>query len=107
MRHFTRDHLFILPRAEEYRQFYGVSIGDILTCLNAPDTNEGLTTERFTAEKTIRDHRLYLYYYLTLPLQATDTEYFAIIDFIGYSAADEQRSRKEAVNEPTVPSPQG
>ena len=82
---FSRDHLFILPHADEYRQLYDISIDDVLTCLNDPDKHEGLATDHYTVEKTNHDHRIYLYYYLTYPLQATDSKVYAIVDFIGYT----------------------
>ncbi len=90
MRQFTKEHIFILPYAEKYRQFYSLSIADVLTCLNSPDTNEGLNTGYYTAEKAISDHHIYVYYYLTYPVQATDTQVYAIVDFIGYTGAEDQ-----------------
>jgi hypothetical protein len=49
---FTKDHIFILPHAEEYRRFYDVSIDHLLETLNAPDIHEGLADSRYTSEKT-------------------------------------------------------
>ncbi len=95
MRAFTRDHVFILPHADEYRRFYDLRMEDVLMCLNAPDTHEGLANERYTAEKQVGDHQIYVYYYRTLPLCGNSNEYYAIVDFIGYSAADDQPSKKE------------
>ena len=96
MHRVTKDHLFILPHAEEYRQFYDISIDDVLTCLNHPDTHTGLATDHYTAEKAMHDHHIYVYYYLTLPLQATDKEVFAIVDFIGYTSAADVPSRTQS-----------
>ncbi len=59
---FTTDHVFILPYAEEYRALYSIPQDIVLTTLNTPDTHEGLTTGRFTAEKTFGKHRVYVYY---------------------------------------------
>src|SRR2546421_7565267 len=90
MPQFTRDHILILPHTEEYRRFYDISTQDILSCLNTSDTQEGLATDHYTAEKKIKDHHIYVYYYLTYPLQATDNEVYAIVDFIGYTGAEDQ-----------------
>lgn len=84
-RAFTKDHVIILPHAEEYRLFYDVSREDVLRVLNEPDTHEGLATGYYTVEKQMGGHRLFLYYYLTLPLQAARDEVYAIVDFIGYA----------------------
>lgn len=46
---FQKDHMFILPHADEYRRFYDISIQDVLSCLNTPDTHEGLATDHYTA----------------------------------------------------------
>ncbi len=40
MPQFPTDHIIILPHAEEYRKFYGISLGQVLTTLNEPDTHE-------------------------------------------------------------------
>ena len=85
MLRFTTDHVFILPHAEEYRVLYSISLNRVLTTLNAPDTHEGLTTGRYTAEKAFGMHRVYVYYYRTLPLRGKADEVYAIVDFIGYS----------------------
>jgi hypothetical protein len=87
MHHFSKDHIFILPHAEEYRQLYSISIEDILTCLNNPDTREGLNTDHYTAEKAMNSHHIYIYYYLIYPVQAADNEMSVIVDFIGYTEA--------------------
>jgi hypothetical protein len=87
MLHFTADHVFILPHAEEYRVLYSIPQDLVLTTLNNPDTHEGLTTGRYTAEKTFGKHRVYVYYYRTLPLNGKADEVYAIVDFIGYSEA--------------------
>jgi hypothetical protein len=89
MRNFTRTHVFILPHVQEYRKFYDVTIDDVLDCLNTPDTHEGLATDHYTAEKAIKDHRIYVYYYLTYPVQAKDNEVYAIVDFIGYTTKED------------------
>jgi hypothetical protein len=86
---FTKDHVFILPQAEEYRKFYSLSIADVLATLNEPDTQVGLATDHYTVEKTYRKHRVYVYYYLTLPLQGKQDEAYAIVDFIGYTASQD------------------
>jgi hypothetical protein len=99
MPQFTSDHIFILPHAEEYRALYAVTIEAVLTCLNDPDINEGLATGHFTAEKQIGTHRLYIYYYRTLPLQGKTQEYFAIIDFIGYTGAQDRPHNSEEKRE--------
>ena len=87
MPRFTTDHVFILPHAEEYRVLYSIPLDQVLTTLNQPDTHEGLTTGRYTAEKTLAKHRVYVYYYRTLPLRGKSDEVYAIVDFIGYSEA--------------------
>jgi hypothetical protein len=84
MQAFLKDHLIILPRAEEYRNLYGRALDDVLFCLNEPDHHEGLATGHFTAEKDFKTHRLYVYYYRTLPLQYL-AECYAIVDFIGFT----------------------
>lgn len=93
MPHFPSDHVFILPNAQGYRQFFDVSSEQVLDCLNTPDTTEGLATNHYTAEKTIHNRRLYVYYYLTYPLQATDTDVYAIVDFIGCTEAEQQTEK--------------
>jgi hypothetical protein len=85
MPRFTTDHVFILPHAEEYRVLYSIPLMQVLKTLNTPDTHEGLTTGRFTAEKAFGTHRVYVYYYRTLPLRSKTDEVYAIFDFIGYS----------------------
>ncbi len=84
---FTTDHVFILPHAEEYRALYSISLKQVLETLNHPDTHEGLTTGRYTAEKTFGKHRVYVYYYRTLPLNGKTDEVYAVVDFIGYAEA--------------------
>jgi hypothetical protein len=85
MSHFTNDHVFFLPHVEEYQALYSIPLNQVLTTLNEPDTHKGLTTERYTAEKTFGTHRVYVYYYRTLPLNDKTDEVYAIVDFIGYS----------------------
>ena len=85
MPQFPRDHVFILPHAEEYRRFYGVSIKQVLECLNEPDLREGLAEEHYKTEKSFDGNCVYVYYYLTLPLQGKKDEAYVIVDFIGYT----------------------
>jgi hypothetical protein len=87
MLRFTNDHVFILPHAEEYRVLYSIPQDLVFETLNEPDTHEGLTTGRYTTEKTFAKHRVYVYYYRTLPLNGKTDEVYAIVDFIGYSEA--------------------
>ena len=93
MPRFTKDHIFILPHAEEYRRFFDVSIQHVLDRLNAPEHNEGLATDHYTAEKALNNRRLHVYYYLTYPLQATDTGAYAIVDFIGCTKAEDRPAK--------------
>jgi hypothetical protein len=85
MPQFTKDHVFILPHTEEYRKFYNISIEDILLTLNKPEVHAGLSSDRYTVEKSFGPYRVYVYYYLTLPLQGDKDEAYAIVDFIGYT----------------------
>jgi hypothetical protein len=87
---FTKEHIFILPHAEEYRRFFDVSIQQILDCLNEPERSEGLATDHYTAEKTINNRRLHVYFYLTFPLQATDIGAYSIVDFIGCTELEDR-----------------
>ena len=82
---FAKDHVILLPHAEDYRDTFNVSLAEVLSTLNDPELHEGLANERYTAEKTIGKRRIYLYYYQTLPLQAQQHELYAIIDFVGFS----------------------
>ena len=82
---FPKDHVILLPHADEYRDTYAISLAEVLSTLNEPELHEGLSNERYTAEKTIGKRRIYLYYYQTLPLQAQQHELYAIIDFVGFS----------------------
>lgn len=91
---FPKDHVFILPHAQEYRRFYGISIEQVLSCLNEPDLQEGLADDHYTVEKTVNGHRVYIYYYLTLPLQGNGDEMYVIVDFIGYT--DQEHPTKNA-----------
>lgn len=86
MQSFTKDRVIVLPHAEEYRKAYVISLDEIRVTLNEPELHEGFTNERFTAEKTIGNRRIYLYYYQILPFSAHQDEYYAIVDFIGYSS---------------------
>ena len=85
MQPFPKAYVIILPHAEEYRDTYNITLSEVLTTLNEPELHEGLSNERYTAEKTIGKRRIYLYYYQTLPLQAQQHERYAIIDFVGFS----------------------
>jgi hypothetical protein len=53
MHTFPKDHVIILPHAEEYRDTYTISLAEVLATLNEPELHEGLSNERYTAEKTI------------------------------------------------------
>jgi hypothetical protein len=99
MPQFTSDHIFILPHAQEYALLYDVSIEDVLLTLNDPDTNEGLATGHYTVEKQIGTRRLYVYYYRTLPLQGKTQEYFAIVDFIGYTGVEDRPQKSQGRRE--------
>src|SRR5438876_2289911 len=94
MPQFPRDHVFILPHAEEYRRFYSVSIKQVLECLNEPDLQEGLAEDHYTAEKLFNTHQVYVYYYLTLPLQGNRDEVYVIVDFIGYTPEERLQETK-------------
>lgn len=109
MRRFTKDHIFILPHAEEYRLLYGITIDELLLTLNAPDTHEGLAEDHYTSEKAFPTHRVYVYYYLTLPLQGERDEAYAIVDFIGYtpSEGETQRTGKNGHGSEDAPKPEG
>ena len=82
---YQKDHIIILPHTEEYRRLYDVSLDEILQTLNNPETHEGVSSDRYTVEKTKGKRRVYLYYYLTLPLHAKQDEVYVIIDFIGFT----------------------
>lgn len=84
---FTTDHIFILPHAEEYRWLYDIPLDDLLHTLNTPDTHEGLAADHYTNEKAFPGYRVYVYYYLTLPLQGGRDEAYAVVDFIGYTSS--------------------
>lgn len=86
MQQFTKDRVIVLPHAEEYRKAYAISLEEIITTLNTPEVHEGFTNERFTAEKTVGNRKIYVYYYQILPFSAQQGEYYAIVDFIGYSS---------------------
>jgi len=93
MPRFTTDHVFILPHAQEYRRFYGVSIAQVLSCLNTPDLREGLADDHYTVEKMFRTRRVYVYYYLTLPLEGDRDEVYAIVDFVGFTGQDDTSAK--------------
>jgi hypothetical protein len=85
MQTFAKDHVIILPHAEDYRDSYNVSLSEVVLTLNEPELHEGLSNDRYTVEKTIGKRRSYIYYYQTLPLQAQQNGLYAIIDFVGFS----------------------
>lgn len=85
MRTFPKDHIIILPHTEEYRKLYSISLNEVLLTLNGPELHEGISSDHLTVEKTIGKRRIYLYYYLTLPLQAKQGELYAVLDFIGFT----------------------
>jgi len=76
-----------INHAEEYQILYSIPLKQVLETLNHPDIHEGLTTGHYTAEKTFGKHRVYVYYYKTLPLNGKADEVYAVVDFIGYSEA--------------------
>jgi hypothetical protein len=86
MQTFAKDHVIILPHSEEYRRLYDISLGDVLLTLNDPEVREGVSSGRYTVERTIGKHRIYLYYFLTLPVQAKQGEFYAVIDFIAFGS---------------------
>ncbi len=94
MPRYPEDHVFILPHAQEYRRAYSVSIEQVLLCLNKPDLQEGLAEDHYTVEKTFNGHRVYVYYYLTLPLQGERDEVYVIVDFVGYTAENNHVKEK-------------
>lgn len=81
------------PPRRRIPPFFDVSIQHVLDCLNAPEHNEGLATDHYTAEKALNNRRLHVYYYLTYPLQATDTGAYAIVDFIGCTKAEDRPAK--------------
>lgn len=85
MQSFQEDHVIILPHAEEYRRLYDISIDEVVLTLNEPELHEGVSSGRYTAEKTSGSRRIYLYYFLTFPLQVKDNALYAIVDFIGFT----------------------
>jgi hypothetical protein len=85
MHKFSKDHVIILPHAEEYREVYTITLDEVVLTLNEPELHEGLIDDRYTVEKTIGKKRIYIYYYQTLPLQEEQGELYAIVDFIGIS----------------------
>jgi len=44
----------------------------------------------YTVEKDFAGHRVYIYYYLTLPLQADRDEAYVIVDFVGYTPEEQE-----------------
>jgi hypothetical protein len=58
---FPNDHVIILPRADEYRDTYNITLSEVLLTLNDPELHEGVSHERYTAEKTVGKRRIYLY----------------------------------------------
>jgi hypothetical protein len=88
---FTHDHVFILPHAQQYRQLYEVSVEEVLQTLNKPDLHEGLAEDHYTAEKTIGTRRIFVYYYVTLPLRGNSQERFAIVDLVSFTGREDKR----------------
>jgi hypothetical protein len=82
MPQFTKNHVFILPHAEKYRQRYEVSIDDVLLILNDPEEREGLAEGHYTTKRTFATNLVFLDYFVTLSLQG-DNEIYAIIDYVG------------------------
>lgn len=82
---FSKDHVVILPHAEEYRETYDISVDEVLDTLNDPEVHVGVSEGRDTVEKTIGKRRVYIYFYKTLPLQGKPGELYAIVDFVGFS----------------------
>lgn len=72
-----------MPHAEEYRQHYNVSIDDVLLILNEPEEQEGLASDKFTAARVFESSRVFLDYYVTLPLQGEGEMVCAIVDYVG------------------------
>ncbi len=87
MHQFPTDHVIILPHAEAYRDMYTISLDEVVLTLNEPEVHEGLSDDRYTVEKTIGERRIYLYYYQTFPMQGTQDELYAIVDFIGFTTS--------------------
>ena len=92
MYHFTKQNVFILPHSEEYRNFYAVSLDEILTTLNEPEVQEGVSEDRFTVEKQFGKRRVYVYYYRTLPLQNRGEDALcAVVDFVSVTEDSETK----------------
>jgi hypothetical protein len=91
MPQFTKNQVFILPHAQQYRQLYEVSVAEVLQTLNQPDVHEGLAEDHYTAEKTIGTRRIFVYYYVTLPLQGNGEERFAIVDLVSFTSVEDER----------------
>jgi len=85
MHKFAKDHVIILPHAEEYRKVYTISLDELVLTLNEPELHEGLSNEQYTVERTFGKKRVYVYYYQTLPLQGKPDELYAVVDFVGFS----------------------
>jgi hypothetical protein len=43
---FAKDHVIILPHAEDYRDSYTISLPEVLSTLNEPELHVGLANER-------------------------------------------------------------
>ena len=43
MQQFTKDHVIILPHAEDYRDSYNISFAEVVLTLNEPELHEGLS----------------------------------------------------------------
>lgn len=93
MHTFSKDHVIILPHAEEYRDVFTVTLDEVVLTLNEPDLHEGLTDDKYTVEKTIGNKRIYLYYYQTYPMQGKQDELYAIVDFIAFSELENEKKK--------------
>lgn len=85
MKKFSKNHVIILPHAEQYRNLYNISIDEVIDTLNKPDLLEGLPDDRYTAEKMFGKKRIYIYFYQTFPLLGTPSEHYAIVDFVSFT----------------------
>ena len=90
MNKFPKDHVFILPHSQEYQRLFTISLDEILLTLNEPDLHEGISEDRYTAEKVIGNRRIYIYYYLTLPLQGKENEVYAVVDYVAFSEEEKK-----------------
>ena len=63
----------------------------MLQTLNKAEIHEGLSDDRYTVEKSFANRRVYIYYYLTLPLQGQPEEMYAVVDFVGLTKEEEAK----------------